>query len=121
MRAFNFIINLFSSDRKSTDTKNSSTSEFLFIHEDDIKQIELSPAENFEYLIIEAERTRQFSMEHFNGTGWDDICVRQEPAVKLIDRNISVESFVEHFKETGFESKRLDLLDFLQHQHHILH
>jgi hypothetical protein len=67
----------------------------IFYHEDDYQQIEIVPAENFNYLIKQAENIQDFSKENFEGSGYTDMMVREENGLKL--------------KQRGIKPKELDL------------
>ena len=74
----------------------------LTIHEDDVRQVELIPAENYQYAKDEAAKIARFAEEHFDGTGWTALYEREEPPIKLGDRQISLLQFVRPFVKEGF-------------------
>lgn len=62
----------------------------MFFHEDDYCQIQLLPLENWEYLILEADKINRFGIEHAAGTGFSDIYLRPPAPRKLSERQITV-------------------------------
>lgn len=60
----------------------------IFYHEDDYKQIEIVPSENFNELIKQAENVKDFEEKHFDGGGYTDMMVREENGFKLKQRGI---------------------------------
>ncbi len=68
----------------------------IFYHEDDYRQVEIVPSENFNELIKQAENVQYFAEKHFDGGGFTDIMVREENGFKL--------------KQRGIEPKELDLI-----------
>ncbi len=77
----------------------------ILIHEDDVRQIELIPADNFEYAKQEVERIRNFAEEHFDGKGWTEVYERSEPPQRLVDRKISFFDFAIPLFKDGFKLK----------------
>ena len=77
----------------------------ILIHEEDVRQIELIPSENFEYANEEIERVRKFAEEHFDGKGYTDMYIRDEPPTKLTERQISFFDLVTPFFKDGFRLK----------------
>lgn len=57
----------------------------VYFHEDDFCQIELLPAENWEYCQRELQQIATFSQQHraSDGIGWTDIYVRKEAEKSL--------------------------------------
>ena len=86
--------------------------DIAFIHEDDQCQIELSPAENLEYLTQECRKIEDFSKEHFDGHGSTEIYVRKRPPTELTNRKISLDEFSKSFIELGFVKKNLRFFGF---------
>lgn len=68
----------------------------IFYHEDDYKQVEIVPSENFNELIRQAENVQDFAEINFDGGGYTDLMVREENGFKL--------------KQRGIEPKELDLI-----------
>lgn len=88
-----------STDSKITnesETKPINVSNSIFYHEDDYKQVEIVPAENFNELIKQAENVQDFAEGHFDGGGYTDMMVREDSGSKL--------------KERGIKSVELDLI-----------
>jgi len=77
----------------------------ILIHEEDVRQIELIPAENFEYAKEEVERIRKFAEEHFDGKDYTDIYIRDEPPTKLTERQISFFDLISPFVHDEFRLK----------------
>jgi len=74
----------------------------ILIHEEDFRQIELIPAENFDYAKEEFERIRKFAEEHFDGNGWTEMYLRDEPPTKLTERQISFFDLIGPFVQDKF-------------------
>lgn len=68
----------------------------IFYHEDDYRQVEIVPSENFNELIKQAENVQDFAEKNFDGGGYTDMMVRDENGIKL--------------KQRGIKSKELDLI-----------
>jgi len=62
----------------------------IFYHEDDYCQVQLLPKENYFELLKQAENVDDFSEEHFDGTGFTDIMVRDESTFKLCNKSIQI-------------------------------
>ena len=60
----------------------------IFYHEDDYRQVEIVPSENFNELIKQAENVQDFSEKHSDGIGYTDMLVREENGFKLEQRGI---------------------------------
>lgn len=90
------------SKRLNSKVKNDSEKEHIdlsnsiFYHEDEYRQVEIVPSENFNELIKQAENVQDFAEKHFDGGGYTDMMVRDENGFKLIQR--------------GIEPKELDLI-----------
>ena len=65
----------------------------VYFHEDDFCQIELVPAENWEYCAREMGNVSAFSAEHRapEGIGWTDVYLRNAEPVGLIQSALTVE------------------------------
>ena len=95
------------------DTEVNNTSiDTAFVHEDDNCQIELSPAENIEYLTRNCIKIADFSKEHFDGQGWTESFVRKPPPTEISSRMISIDEFSKPFIELGFIKKTLRFIGF---------
>jgi hypothetical protein len=70
---------------------DTSADRSIFFHEDDYCQVQLSTAENLTSLQKEADEILGFSAEHFDGSGFSEIKVREEETHKLAQRRISAE------------------------------
>lgn len=89
---------------KTTDSQTTNESQStpmnvsnsIFYHEDDYRQAEIVPAENFNELIKQAENVQDFAEKHFDGAGYTDMMVREDNGIKL--------------KERGIKSVELDLI-----------
>jgi hypothetical protein len=79
----------------------------FYVHEDDVRQIELAPAENLEYQLNQCKKIDDFSEEHFDGNGWTDMYVRKAPPITWSDKRISTNDFKSQFIENGFTEKEL--------------
>lgn len=73
------------SESAGEDTNESSS---IFFHEDDYKQVEIVPSENFGELIKQAENVQDFAEKHFDGGAFTDIMIREENGFKLKNRGI---------------------------------
>lgn len=62
----------------------------IFYHEDDYRQVEIVPSENFNELMKQAENIQDFAEKHFDGIGYTNIMLREDKGVILKDRGISV-------------------------------
>lgn len=71
------------SEKKRADLSNS-----IFYHEDDYRQVEILPFENFNELIKQAENVQDFAEKNFDGVGYSDIMIREENGFKLKQRGI---------------------------------
>lgn len=60
----------------------------IFYHEDDFCQVQLTPFENLNELIKQAENSSDFAEKYFDGHGYTDIMVREEAKIRLRDKNI---------------------------------
>lgn len=78
------------------ENKVNEESNSIFYHEDDYKQVEIIPFENFKELIKQAENVQDFAEKHFERGGYTDMMVREENGFKL--------------KQRGIEPKELDLI-----------
>ncbi|MBO3697721.1 hypothetical protein [Roseivirga sp. E12] len=89
---------------KSSNTQSGSEpkkeqidmSNSIFYHEDDYRQVEIIPDENFSELIKQAENVQDFAEKHFDGGGYTDMMVREENGFKL--------------KQRGIKTRELDLI-----------
>jgi len=50
----------------------------IFYHEDDFRQVEIVPSDNLSILVAESEKVDTFAKEHFDGSGFTDIDVRND-------------------------------------------
>ncbi len=66
-----------------------STDNSIFYHEDSFCQVEVLPKENYNELIKEAESIKGFSDNSFDGVGYKDIVVRNNPYLELKQRKIN--------------------------------
>lgn len=77
--------------RKKNPTKYSLVNYgSIFYHEDDYRQVEIVPFENFNELIKQADNIQDFAEKNFDGVGYTDIMVREDNGLKLKDRGIPV-------------------------------
>jgi hypothetical protein len=61
----------------------------IFYHEDEFRQIEIIPDDNLSMLKAESERIQRFANEHFDGSGFTDIYIRNHNSeIKLNQRKI---------------------------------
>ena len=60
----------------------------IFYHEDDYRQVEIVPSDNFNELIKQAENVQDFTEKHFDGGCFTDIMVKEENVFKLTQRQI---------------------------------
>ena len=75
----------------------------IFFHEDDYCQVQLMLNENQMSLQKEAEEVFGFSKEHFDGSGYTDIKVREEETHKLADRQIKINEIEAVIINAGFD------------------
>ena len=75
-------------DLKENKIKPDNTANSIFYHEDDYRQVEIVPIENFNELIKQAENVQDFAEKHFDGGGYTDIMVREDNRLKLKERGI---------------------------------
>jgi len=71
------------SEKRQVELTNS-----IFYHEDDYRQVEIIPFENFNELIKQAANVQDFSEKHFDEGGFTDMMMREENGFKLIQREI---------------------------------
>ncbi|MCR6640084.1 MAG: hypothetical protein NVV82_14125 [Sporocytophaga sp.] len=77
--------------RKPNPTKYPpANSGSIFYHEDDYRQVEIVPSENFNELIKQADNIQDFAEKNFDGIGYTDIMAREDYGLKLKDRGIPV-------------------------------
>lgn len=74
---------------KTAEERPINNSNSIFYHEDDYRQVEIVPAENFEELIKQAENVEDFSNKHFDGIGYTDMVIREENKITLKQRGIT--------------------------------
>ena len=99
------------SDRPSTSKKNDLETSLdttvmeqsIFFHEDDYCQVQLALNENLLSLQKEAEEVLGFAKEHFDGSGFTDIKVREEETHKLADRQIKINDMESVITNAGFD------------------
>jgi len=75
---------------------------FLFFHEDDFRQIELIPKENFDQAKSQSNEILEFSEKNFDGIGYTNIYIRNDNNIHLQVRKISVEELDELLLKIGF-------------------
>ncbi len=75
----------------------------IFFHEDDYCQVQLSLKENLTQLQKEAEEILGFAKEHFDGSGFTDIKVREEETHKLVLRQIKKDDIEAIIIHAGFD------------------
>ncbi|GAL85552.1 hypothetical protein MYP_2781 [Sporocytophaga myxococcoides] len=94
--------------RKKDSTKYSPANYgSIFYHEDDYRQVEIVPFENFNALIKQAENIEEFAEKNFDGIGYSDIMVREENELKLKDRGIPVTELEEVLLNLSLPRKTL--------------
>jgi hypothetical protein len=69
-------------------TQSSSDSKSIFYHEDDYRQVEIVPAENFNELIKQAKNVQDFAKKHSVGESYTDMMVREDTGYELKRRGI---------------------------------
>ena len=60
----------------------------VYFHEDDYCQIEILPIENLEFCMKQAGLINEFSGEHWTGSGWTDMFVRNENPISVHEKRI---------------------------------
>lgn len=78
---------------------NNQDTNSIFYHEDDYRQVEIVPNENFNELIRQAENIQDFTSDNSEGAGYSEIFVREEGDFKLINRAINRDQLEEIFSE----------------------
>jgi hypothetical protein len=86
---------------QSKKNKSNEQMEVLYIREDDYLMIELVPKENFEFIINETKRIKEFGKEHSVGIGFTDITIIGDKPVKTIDKRIPVKKVGDIFIDSG--------------------
>jgi hypothetical protein len=77
--------------RKTNLTKyHPAKKDSIFYHEDDYRQVEIVPFENFNELIKQADNIQDFAEKNFDGVGYTDIMIREDNGLKLKERGIPV-------------------------------
>lgn len=74
----------------------------IFFHEDDYCQVQLTLKENLTQLQKEAQEVLGFAKEHFDGSGFTDIKVREEETHKLAGRQIKTNDIKAVIINAGF-------------------
>ena len=92
-----------SENSNQTESKLAEMENSIFYHEDDYRQVEIVPSENFEKLIRQAENVQDFADQHFDGSGYTDIMVRDDNGFKLNQRGIIVNELDSFLSELGLE------------------
>jgi hypothetical protein len=64
--------------RQSDKVQQTSNGPTIFYHEDDFRQVEIVPNDNLLSLKTESEMVDIYTMEHFDGSGFTDIYVRND-------------------------------------------
>lgn len=106
------LFNFFRKSKKTIiDTSyNCDTSELesneVYFHEDMFCQVEFSPAENLFYLKNENKKVIDFTDEHFDGSGYTDIYIRNKKPIPILDKKIPVEKLNNLLIDLKF--KRID-------------
>jgi hypothetical protein len=76
----------------------------VFLHEDDFRQIELVPDDNLATLMTESVRIERFEKNHFDGSGFTDIYVRNaELEIPLSQRQITPGDLEDVLAALGYE------------------
>lgn len=76
----------------------------IFYHEDDFRQVEIVPYDNFSTLKTESEKVDTFAEEHFYGAGFTDIYVRNDQSnTKLNQRRIAPNDLEKILGLLGFD------------------
>ncbi|QNR24538.1 hypothetical protein [Croceimicrobium hydrocarbonivorans] len=75
----------------------------IFYHEDDYRQVELLPSENFNDLIKQAENLQDFAEQHFDAMGYTELMVREDKGLKLSQRGIGTKELDSCLCELGLE------------------
>jgi hypothetical protein len=90
-----------SKDSNQTETKLAEMENSIFYHEDDYRQVEIVSSENFEELIKQAENVQDFADQHFDGSGYTDVIVREDNGLKLNQRGIGTNELDSFLSELG--------------------
>ncbi len=76
----------------------------IFYHEDDFRQVEILPNKNYSNLKVESLKVDTFGKEHFDGTGFTSIYVRNDKnRIKLKDRQIHPKDLEAILSALGFD------------------
>jgi len=80
-----FIKNLYSQQECEVETLDRA-----YFHEDDFRQIEFLPRDNYEFLQNENLTIKNFADEHSDGFGFTDIHIREENQKSIADQKIEL-------------------------------
>ncbi|MBX7227077.1 MAG: hypothetical protein K1X55_13670 [Chitinophagales bacterium] len=90
--------------RQSEEVQQTFDGPTIFYHEDDFRQVEIVPSDNLLSLKTESEKVDTFAKEHFDGSGFTDIYVRNdENKTKLNQRRIDPSDLEKILSSLGFD------------------
>lgn len=90
--------------RQSEEVQQTFDGPTIFYHEDDFRQVEIVPSDNLSSLKTESEKVDTFAKEHFDGSGFTDIYVRNdENKTKLNQRRIDPNDLEKILSSLGFD------------------
>lgn len=76
----------------------------IFYHEDDFRQVEIVPGDNLSTLVAESKNVDTFAKEHFDGSGFSDIYVRNDKnKTKLNQLRIDPKDLEKILSALGFD------------------
>jgi len=90
--------------RQSEEVQQTFDGPTIFYHEDDFRQVEIVLSDNLSPLNTESEKVDTFAKEHFDGSGFTDIYVRNdENKTKLNQRRIDPNDLEKILSSLGFD------------------
>lgn len=87
----------------------------VYFHEDDYCQIDIFLIENLKFFLEQAGKIAEFSENHRNGIGWNEMYLREDNPKKISELNIAIEEIreplqgklLEHDEVTPYNSWKI--------------